>query len=112
MTIPERQAGDTFLLFSEFAYDSETDLPVGAGPGVCLDRTPHDVLKEVEPPALADYVLPGYNLNAGFPNSCLRYSSSAIPPGNVQPSSLLFNSVVALRTVSYTHLTLPTTPYV
>ena len=97
MTIPERGPGDTFLLFGEFPYDFDTELPVRAGPGIYLDSTPHDILCRAEPPALADYVLTGYNLNAGFPNSCLRYSSSTVPLGTVQPSSPLFNSIIALR---------------
>jgi len=97
MTIPERKPGDTFLLFGEFAYDFDTDLPISVGPGIYLDTTPHDILRDAQPRALADYVLPGYNLNAGSPNSCLRHSSCVVSPSNIQPPSLLFNSVVALR---------------
>lgn len=100
MTLLERKPGDIFLLFGEFAYDFETDLPIRVGPCVYLDHTPHGILGGAQPPALADFVLPGYNLNAGSPNSCLRYSSDVGRPGNIQPSSLLFNSIVALRFVA------------
>ena len=100
MTIAEHEPGDTFLLFGEFAYDFATDLPIRVGPGIYLDNTPHDILSGAQPRALADYVLPGYNLNAGSPKSCLRHSSSVAPPSNIEPSSLLFNSITALRLVA------------
>jgi hypothetical protein len=100
MTKHGAKPGDIFLLFGEFAYDFETDLPIGVGRGIYLDNTPHGVLSGAQPRALADYVLPGYNLNAGSSNSCLRYSSCVALPSNIEPPSLLFNSVIALRLVA------------
>ncbi|TKJ30091.1 MAG: hypothetical protein CEE40_06060 [Chloroflexi bacterium B3_Chlor] len=98
MTPSDPKPGETFLLFGELPYDLFSgDLPVRAGPNVYLDHAPHRVLGSADPSALADYVLPGYNLNPGLPNWCLRCSDSSIRPSGVAPSSQLFASVVALR---------------
>ncbi len=93
-----RNTGDLFLLFHRLPYDFELDLPTPLGPGVYLDYTPHDVLASVDPPALADYVLPGYNL-PGMPitNCCLRAESRYCDKDSPKPKDLLFLVILGLR---------------
>jgi len=93
-----RNAGDLFLLFHRLPYDFELDLPTRLGPGVYLDYTPHDVLASVDPPALADYILPGYNL-PGRPitNCCLRAESRYCDKNSPKPKDLLFLVILGLR---------------
>jgi len=93
-----RNIGDLFLLFQRLPYDFELDLPTPLGPGIYLDYTPQDILASVEPPALADYVLPGYSL-PGMPitNCCIRTDSSYCDKDSPKPKDLLFLAILGLR---------------
>lgn len=98
MSVPEAQPGDTYLLFGELPYDFLTgDLPLPVGPNVYLDYTPHQSLAHACPSALADYVLPGYNLNSGVPNCCFRRPGSSTDTFGLAPRSHFFASIIALR---------------
>lgn len=96
MPIPPIAPGDTILLFLTFPFDFRADLPIRAGPAVCLDCTPHDALRCARP-GLADFVLPGYNLVSGLVNCCLRKPVSVALPEGTTPSDVLFLSMAALR---------------
>ncbi len=98
MPVSSPQRGDSFLLFHELPYDFGEALPLPIGPCVYLGDTPQTLLDSVNPAALADYVLPGYNLpGSGLVNCCLRCpaeQSQASEPGS---SPLFFQSITALR---------------
>jgi hypothetical protein len=95
MKIGAARVGDLYLLFHKLPFDFGTDLPLDLGPGVCLDSTPQYLLDKAEP-ALASYVLPGYNLpSSGLNNCCLRCYSDGAP--DLSPADLLFISLLALR---------------
>ena len=95
MTIRTPKAGDFYLLFHHLPFEFDQDLPLNLGPGVCLDSTPQCVLDTVAP-ALADYLLPGYNLpGMGLNNCCLRCYVRRAPTLN--SSDLFFVSLSALR---------------
>lgn len=101
MPIPPITPGDIFLLFYSFPFDFGTDLPIGIGPTVFLDSTPQQILDEADPPALADFVLPGYNLpGTGLVQCCLRKPVSIMPPEGISASNAIFWSVAALRLVA------------
>jgi hypothetical protein len=90
--------GDWYLLFDELPYDFSNPLPLSLGSCVFLDNTPQDVLDKVDPPALADYVLPGYHLPAhGLVNCCLRYSADPSQQLGSDLSQAFFESIMALR---------------
>jgi hypothetical protein len=92
------QPGDSFLLFHSFPYDFSQDLPFAIGPGVFLENTPHDVLQGAVPSALADYILPGYNLPGhGTPNCCLRCSGSEAVRLGREATDLFFIALAAFR---------------
>ena len=93
-----RDIGDLFLLFQRLPYDFKIDLPIPLGPGIYLDDTPQDILASVDPPALADYVLPGYNLpGMGITNCCIRASGSYCDTISPKPKDLLFLAILGLR---------------
>lgn len=97
MPIRPRASGDVFLLFDHFPFDFETALPLEAGPGVCLDDTPADLLASADPPGLADYVLPGYTYEGGMVSCCLRHPASFALPRQMTPAEAIFLSVESLR---------------
>ena len=99
MAIPARAPGDAFLLFSRFPSSVlREELPMRAGPGVYLEPVPTQVLDQAEPPAFADYVLPGYNVDPMLrAEYSLRTPSAEHADSGVEPTLLLFNSVTALR---------------
>jgi len=93
-----RQPGDSFLLFHSLPFDFSQDPPFAVGPGVFLENTPHDVLQGADPSALADYVLPGYNLPGhGTSNCCLRCSGSEARRLGREATDLLFIALTAFR---------------
>jgi hypothetical protein len=93
--------GDTLLLFYSFPFDFGTDLPIGIGPAVLLDSTPQQILDEADPAALADFVLPGYNLpGTGLVQCCLRKPLSITAPQGMTASTAIFWAVAALRLVA------------
>lgn len=101
MPAPPITPGDIFLLFYSFPFDFGADLPIGIGPAVFLDSTPQQILDEADPPALADFVLPGYNLpGTGLVQCCLRKPVSIMPPEGITASTAIFWSVAALRLVA------------
>lgn len=90
--------GDWYLLFDKLPYDFADPLPLPLGPYVFLDDSPQGVLDSVEPPALADYVLPGYHLPGhGLVNCCLRCPAGQSQQPRLDASALFFQSVTALR---------------
>ena len=90
--------GDWYLLFDKLPCDFAGPLPLPLGPNVFLDDTPQYALDSVEPPALADYVLPGYHLPGhGLVNCCLRYSAEQCQQTGSDPSQAFFESIMALR---------------
>lgn len=98
MTVQPIRPGDTFLLFHSLPYDFKEDLPLPMGPNVYLDYTPQNVLDAAKPPALADYVYPGYNLEgSGLTNCCLRSPATTVPQPKIIPSDIFFLSMTALR---------------
>jgi len=94
--LPSPKIDDVFLLFDELPFDFTGQLPLALGPGVCLDDTPWGLLNAV-PPALADYILPGYHLRPSLRQNhcCLRSYDASIP--HFRPDTLLFVSLSALR---------------
>jgi hypothetical protein len=93
--------GDIFLLFYSFPFDFGTDLPLSLGPSVFLNSTPQQILDEANPSALADFVLPGYNLpGTGLVQCCLRKPVSATTPLGITSSTAIFWSIAALRLVA------------
>jgi hypothetical protein len=93
-----RNIGDLFLLFQHLPYDFKIDLPIPLGPGIYLDDTPQDILDSADPQALADYILPGYNLpGSGITNCCIRASGRYSDTGSPKPKDLLFLAIVGLR---------------
>lgn len=91
------QVGDIFLLFRELPFQFDQHLPLTIAPNVYLDSTPHAILASADPHALADFVLPGYNLpGMGVPNCCMRVSP--IQEGQrYEANDILFLSVLSLR---------------
>jgi hypothetical protein len=101
MSIPPITSGDIFLLFYTFPFDFEAELPIGIGPAVLLDSTPQQILDEADPAALADFVLPGYNLpGIGLVQCCLRKPVSITPPEGITALNAIFWSVAGLRLVA------------
>ena len=101
MPTPPITPGDIFLLFYSFPFDFGTELPMDIGPAVVLDRTPQQILDEADPPTLADFVLPGYNLpGIGLVQCCLRKPASVMPPGEMTAANAIFSSLAALRLVA------------
>ena len=96
MKLPSPEINDVFLLFYELPFDFTGQLPLALGPGVCLDDTPWGLLNAV-PPALADYILPGYHLRPSLRlnHCCLRSYDASIP--HFRPDTLLFVSLSVLR---------------
>jgi hypothetical protein len=93
--------GDIVLLFHSFPFDLSADLPIKVGPAVLLDSTPQQILDEADPSALADFVLPGYNLpGTGLVQCCLRKPVSIAPPTGLTAANSIFWSVAALRLVA------------
>ena len=93
-----RNVGDLFLLFQRLPYDYKIDLPIPLGPRIYLDYTPQDILASADPQALADYVLPGYNLpGMGITNCCIRASGSDSDTDRPKPKDLLFLAILGLR---------------
>lgn len=91
------KSGDVFLLFHKLPFDFDEDLPLDIGPNIYLDATPQYLLATAEP-ALTDFVLPGYHLpGIGLTNCCLRYPAGATVLPELEPKSLFFNSIAALR---------------
>lgn len=90
MNLPNQKPGDLYLLFHSLPYDFEQDLPLLLGPGICLDNTPQIWLDSAEK-GLADYLLPGYNLEGGITHCCLRCFSSP------SQEDLLFLALICLR---------------
>jgi hypothetical protein len=94
-------SGDILLLFYSFPFDFETDLLLSVGPSVFLDSTPQEILDEADPSALADFVLPGYNLpGTGLVHCCLRKPVSVTLPEGTTALNAIFWSVTALRLVA------------
>jgi hypothetical protein len=92
------EPGDSFLLFHNLPYEFDADLPLALGPYVLLDSTPQTTLEAADPSALADYILPGYNLpGRGLNNCCLRCPQSERRPSDLEASDVFFNSITALR---------------
>jgi hypothetical protein len=96
---PPREPGDTFLLFSQFPGQLLLeDLPLAVGPDVYVETTPVDVLENADPPAFADFVLPGYHVDwTLWSNRCLRCPRAGNRASKREPGVLLFNSLAALR---------------
>jgi len=95
---PPITAGDIYLLFYSFPFDFGAGLPIGIGPAVFLDSTPQEILDEADPPALADFVLPGYNLpGTGLVQCCLRKPVSSALPNGMTAANALFLSIAAIR---------------
>ena len=99
MGIPPTAPGDAFMLFSRFrTCVLGEELPMRAGPGVSLERVPREVLDEANPPAWADYLLPGYNVDPFFwADYCLRSPSSHRSALGLEARLLFFNTLAALR---------------
>ena len=93
-----RNTGDIFLLFHRLPYDYGLNLPIQLGPGIYLDYTPRDILNSADPQALADYVLPGFNVpDRSIPNCCLRAEHSCSRQEGPNPKDLLFLAILGLR---------------
>jgi hypothetical protein len=93
--------GDIITLFYTFPFDFEAELPIRIGPAVFLDSTPQQILDKADPSALADFVLPGYNLpGTGLVQCCLRKPVSITPPEGITALNAMFWSVAALRLVA------------
>ena len=98
MKVAPGTPGETFLLFHNLPYDFVETLPLPIGPNIYLDNTPQDVLNAADPPSLADYVYPGYNLPGfGLTNCCLRSSAAQVKPHETSPFDLFFLCVGSLR---------------
>jgi len=97
MAAQSAMPGDVILLFSSFPYGFDEPLPLAVGPTIYLAWTPRDVLNAVDPPSLADLVLPGYHLPAIVPNCCLKSPITDIKPPGIDNSYLFFQSIAALR---------------
>jgi len=88
--------GDTILLFREFSYDFEQDLPLAVGPNVYLNKTPLSLLRAADS-QLVNLALPGYEPNLSIPLSCLHSPTIKGPPPGPEPTDFFFNSIAALR---------------
>jgi len=98
--------GDVFLLFRELPYSFDEDLPLQLGPNAYIDKIPQEVLdvpqsnfehEQIELCSLINYVLPGYHLNLGYTNCCLRSPIEEYSNSEYSPLDIFFLSINGLR---------------
>lgn len=90
--------GDEIVLFTEFPFDYETDLPIRPSDGLILSEPPYTALQTPDNDHMPCYVLPGTKLpGMGMCHCCLMSPASYAVPRAATRRGLLFSFIAALR---------------